>query len=367
MFQRLSLKNKGISADGMSEGQTKGYPERSKEDGLPNISVWHTVMQKGGSVLGYSTFTMGTLYLNSVPQKTHSVREAWSFEGYNTFSIGNTEHKCALKWVNPDGMNVLVANRTLVSHVSWDTLNSPGFDYVNGHEILIDDLPFLCRMPYLGYAENDDSEWTRILEASGTDDNKVWNWGIEAFFGAEECTYEADYLRPSRGINGALGWFVCSHSRAYQTTGFRPLLEPLPLDPNEHNLGKLIELEGQQFYCSQGSLNTDYFYPELLPVKTSTDGSILFDLNTIGGWRDGSVSCRISMYSLLMDGKPVPQRYGQAPSYKKGSVIELTDKFFGEEYLITWSVGNGVAYPVHRLLQDVDRDVLTEQGFIRKG
>ena len=53
------------------------------------------------------------------------------------------------------------------------------------------------------------------------------------------------------------------------------------------------------------------------------------------------------MYTVLEDG--VPHRIGDR--FQNKSHLRITDKFFGEEFLIPWTISNGVAVADNTLYQ----------------
>lgn len=102
-----------------------------------------------------------------------------------------------------------------------------------------------------------------------------------------------------------------------------------------------VVMEGQQFEVGDPyrERRPDSFWPILWPLDSS-------------GWLDYSVfgkrqlEERVMMYTLLMDGVPVDQTgvlTKNPPKYKKGAHLNITDKFFGSNYLISWRFSDGIA------------------------
>lgn len=102
-----------------------------------------------------------------------------------------------------------------------------------------------------------------------------------------------------------------------------------------------LVLDGQLFrvYDAEATPDTSTFVPVLEPL----DSKGKFDRSVFSGFRLGK---RVMMYTLLMDDVPVNQFLvlGQKPElYKKGAKLTITDKFFGEDYLIDWEIIHGLA------------------------
>lgn len=51
------------------------------------------------------------------------------------------------------------------------------------------------------------------------------------------------------------------------------------------------------------------------------------------------------MYTFLNNGHPIP--FGEP--VKDASKLTLTDRYFGDEYLIPWTISNGIAVASHLL------------------
>jgi hypothetical protein len=111
--------------------------------------------------MGYSIFKFGSLYLEGVarniPENPMEYGDISSHKimpnmhpNKPQMSIGPTSgtDKKVISWVKPDGINLLVADRVLVVHMSWQELNKFGF--VAGKKIMIDGHTFLCRLLKVG-------------------------------------------------------------------------------------------------------------------------------------------------------------------------------------------------------------------------
>ena len=161
----------------------------------------------------------GSLYLNGRP----SVLNA-KYGGGN-ISLGDTVPEEAIPFVK--WKDLWVAGKAICLNASWDDLNKHNF--ITGHPIKIDGVPYLCRSLKVGEKENVPNEWDSILDDLGEDDN-LWHWGSGYFWGQEGSKYEASY-RAVRGWVSARYWGHNNAPFRHVGVGFRPVLEPLPPEP----------------------------------------------------------------------------------------------------------------------------------------
>ena len=136
----------------------------------------------------------GSLYLNGRP----SVLNA-KYGGGN-ISLGDTVPEEAIPFVK--WKDLWVAGKAICLNASWDDLNKHNF--ITGHPIKIDGVPYLCRSLKVGEKENVPNEWDSILDDLGEDDN-LWHWGSGYFWGQEGSKYEAS-TRAVRGWVSARCW-----------------------------------------------------------------------------------------------------------------------------------------------------------------
>ena len=59
----------------------------------------------------------------------------------------------------------------------------------------------------------------------------------------------------------------------------------------------------------------------------------------------------VRMYTLLKNGEPVRTDTGRKSKFQNVSQLELTDRYYGDEYLIPWTISNGMAVADKALLQ----------------
>lgn len=102
-----------------------------------------------------------------------------------------------------------------------------------------------------------------------------------------------------------------------------------------------VTLDGQLFrvYDAEATPYTSTFMPVLEPL----DSKGKFDNGVFSSFLLGD---HVKMYTLLMDDVPVNQFLvlGRGlETYKKGAKLIITDKFFGEDYLIDWEIVHGLA------------------------
>lgn len=273
--------------------------------------------------MGYSIFRFGALYtmgeIQHFPQKP---KEDGDIPQYNTaqrskISIGEEAKGESIAWIKPNGMNIFIADRILLGNVSWKRLKYAGF--VAGKEIVINQQRFLCRLPHLRSHGDGSNEWHEILKE--TDDaDYTWHWRRAYFWGTEiqddkkGTAMFCGYLDPRFIHHEAI-----THRSKY--LGFRPVLEPL----GHNGLFRSIKLDGVNFQLSSISGGEGYC-PILKPA--SKDAFL--------GIPNGS---QVKMYSLLEDRKPVHFWENR----KDAAKLELTDQYFGDEYLLPWTISNGIA------------------------
>ena len=253
-------------------------------------------------------------------------------------------------------MNLLIADRVLLSNVSWCDLNQQGF--VDGKKISIDGMSFRCRLLRVGNDSDTPNEWDDILDITGQDDD-LWHWKDMYFWGQEVSTYGPSN-RAVRGYCSARNWRYVNATTQNVTVGFRPALEPLGTETLQ--TGRTVILEGLEFNVAP----TLFFAPatekhtlmDFRPILSPASSNLFTDIH---------VNTQLRMYTLLLDGKPV--RPDGKAKYHKGAKISLTDAFFGFEFLISWTVRKSpanivCAYTEIPLLVNVPKDELEKQGYL---
>jgi hypothetical protein len=195
---------------------------------------------------------------------------------------------------------------------------------VSGKLIVIDGQFFNCRLLQVGKSDGVPNEWDKILDETGEDDT-LWHWNNACFWGQEKPTDVASY-RAVRGYFSARYWSSSNATYRDVFVGFRPALEPLPSDTPTPN----IKLDGIDFQLT--SLPGGNFCPILQPVNKDVFSDIM-------------VGSEVRMYTFLNNGHPIP--FGEP--VKDASKLTLTDRYFGDEYLIPWTISNGIAVASHFL------------------
>lgn len=291
--------------------------------------------------MGYSVFRFGALCVGDKPQQIPRIPTASGdvpkYDGTSTIhlSFDVPEPDAKITWIKPDGMNLLISDRVLLANVSWNDLRINGF---TPKEQSMDSgaygqFSFRCRLPDGGSIFDTEflNEWDNILDATTEDDSR-WHWQYIHSW-CNDIAYSDSSIRVIRGHESARFRDYCDVDSRYKNVGFRPVLEILPafgLIPN-------VKLDGQEFSLTNLPESKD-FYPILQPRMESAFADI----------PDGQES---RMYTLLKDGEPVRMDIRRKRVFKDMSQLELTDRYFGDEYLIPWTISNGVAVASHSLLQ----------------
>ena len=295
--------------------------------------------KKGDIFMGYDRFHFGSLYFEDKEQNIEEQNieqdptqdgHPVPYDGISNIFIGKTEVGAAIHWIKPKGMNLFIANRVLMNNISWNDLAKNSF--VQGKKIIIDGQHFLCRLLQVGEDDHIPNEWDRILDETG-EENILWHWRHYYFWGKDAAKrHPGDMLENPyelRGCYGARQRGSASKTSRLDSAGFRPALEVIPAA----HASVTHTLEGQNFQIS--SVPGDkMFCPILQPIKS----------DVFKGIPEGK---QVKMYTVLEDG--VPHRIGDR--FQNKSHLRITDKFFGEEFLIPWTISNGVAVADNTLYQ----------------
>ena len=270
--------------------------------------------------MGHNIFKFGALYLDNkiqhIPQQPIRNGDIPQYDGQAAISIGLEEKGESITWVKPNGQNLLIADRVLLVTVSWDDLERNGM--VSGKLIVIDGQFFNCRLLQVGKSDGVPNEWDKILDETG-EDNDLWHWENMFFWGQESIAY-GTVLHSVRGYSSARFWTYHYATSRSVGVGFRPALEPLPSDTPTPNI-KLDDIDFQLTSLPGGN-----FCPILQPVDKDVFSAIM-------------VGSEVRMYTFLNNGHPIP--FGEP--VKDASKLTLTDRYFRNEYLIPWTISNGVA------------------------
>lgn len=274
-------------------------------------------------------FTEGRIYLDGIPQRLPTVAtehgDIPSYVQGQTISVGNTCDGGGITWIKAPDKNLFIADRVLLSNVTWHDLNRAGF--VDGKLVSIDGKLYRCRLMRGGLGASKQSEWEQLIKST-TEENDVWNWHDMFFWGEDIADHNIEQ-RVLGGYISATNWTSDFGDIRSDDIGFRPVLEPIVFDNPFSSIP--ISLEGQDFLLAR--------------LHNSFDGT-----NYLRLWpKDASMFCEIpdgstlQMYALLASGSPIYQGAPRAVRGELGKQVTITDKFYGEEYLMTWSICDGMA------------------------
>lgn len=279
--------------------------------------------------MGYSIFEFGAIYLDNkiqpIPQHPIESGDIPKYDGKATISLETLALEDSITWIKPNERNIFVADRVLLANVSWDDLDENGF--IAGKSVLIDGQLFRCRLLQVGEDWNVPNEWDVILDETYEDDI-LWHWDQIFFWGVDASVYSMSSCAV-RGYHSARHWDDGTATTPYSSVGFRPALEPLPsvtITPN-------INLDGIDFQLTRIP-GGEGFCPILQPAQ----GDVFKDITVWG---------RARMYTLVENGRPI---HMDEP-VRDLSKLTLTDRYFGDEYLLPWVISNGVAVAARALSQ----------------
>lgn len=274
--------------------------------------------------MGYDIFKFGALYqggeVQNIPQAPTSTGDVPRYNGKESILIGPAKSNESITWVKPHGQNLLIADRVVLSAISWDDLNQNGF--VNGVVVILGGQRFRCRLLQAGTISGGPNEWDHALDETCEKDY-LWHWDEMSFWGvgetkqAKRCVVRGYYSARFCGTEETI--------TRNENVGFRPVLEPLgPIVPSINS-----QFDGLAFRLSYIP-GGDGYCPVLQPGLKEV----------FAGFPDGY---RTKMYTLLKDGRPVRMDTGQRSKFKDLAQLTLTDRYYGDEYLIPWNISNGVA------------------------
>ena len=266
--------------------------------------------------MGYQIIQLGTLYANGqvldVIKDNAGAVTQW--DGSSEVTFKDTVPGKAFQWVKPDGKNILAADRVLLNSISWNDLRDLSF--TAGKAISIDGLPYRCRLLQVSINTSMPSEWEDILDITG-DSKRLWHWKRNGFWCVDK---DAASLQPSCGDGGIHKQDILPISYRQISVGFRPVLEILGCE--RPSSGRTVNLDGEDFKLMQmPGITGPVFYPTLISLTGHAFAHI----------PEGR---ELKMYTLLCNGRPVPQTTKTVAKYKPGAELLLTDRYYGENYLI---------------------------------
>lgn len=281
--------------------------------------------------MGYDIFKFGALFLGNrlqhIPIMPNIGGDIPNYDMKSTISIEAVVSQNVITWVKPHGANLFVADRVLLVNVTWNELKKNGF--VPGKEIVIDGQRFRCRLLQAGLEADVPNEWDQVLTMTG-DDDTLWHWSNIYFWGADGLDNLSLYS--NRGWTKARNRTFNGPDFRSFGTGFRPALDPIGPDSTATHCW----LEGIEFRVGRIP-DREVYCPTLQPVQSSI----------FAGIPDGY---QVHMYTLLKNGRPVRTDLAIPGIFLGEKQLKITDRYFGDEYLIPWTISDGVAVAQHALL-----------------
>lgn len=279
--------------------------------------------------MGYDIFRFGALYLDAkiqaIPRQPTDDGDIPQYDGQAAIYIGPAKKSKGITWIKPNGLNLLIADRVLLNKISWNNLNKKGF--IEGKPVLHNGNWFRCRLLQVGEREDVRNEWNKALDETGEDD-ALWHWNRMYFLGAELSKNDTSTCA-IWGYRSARNWGYYTATTKFTHVGFRPALEPLSSDTPAPN----INLDGIEFHLSSIP-GGEGFCPILQPTQNNVFKNI-------------PVGDRVRMYALTENGRPVHMD----EQVKDITKLTLTDRYYGDEYLVPWVISNGVAVAAKSMLK----------------
>lgn len=292
--------------------------------------------------MAYQKIELGALYIDSIPQVLPRVPnvdgDMLRHIDFSAVSIGKAVQGVPpITWIQPSGMNILVADRVLFTNASWEALDKAGVIF--GREVIVEGTRFFLRSLKVGTSVVAPNEWDQCLNAT-SDSDELWHWKKAAFWG-QEVDRSTEKARVIRGYDSAQYWFSHNPEERYVGVGFRPVLDiVLSWDIAK---GKAGLLEGQEFTLLQNKTEL-----ALVPTENGRVLPAVFEGIPFGQ--------TYRMGTLLVGGRPV-RPDDSLDSGRRNARIELTDQYFGDEYLIPWTVKAGFALTECPLLATARREI----------
>lgn len=275
--------------------------------------------------MGYSLFQFGTLYLDDIPEDVpkNPINEGdiRPYQSNHQLRIRDNTSFNSITWIKPNGMGVLIADRVLLSAMSWKDVER--LNLFPGRTFNIFGREYLCRLL-------SKKEWDTALDATSSA-NSLWHWEdmgtltSTASVNAKGTQQHTFVGRMTPNFFGAI-----SDGMKSVNVGFRPILEPTRV--RRSKAVSSCVLDGERFFMEQMPGEVNGFTPILTPALRPLFKQI----------PNGKV---VKMYTLLYKEKPVHpnSKNNIVITAREAECIKLTDKYFGDEYLIPWIISNGVA------------------------
>lgn len=315
--------------------------------------------------MGFTYKKFGTLYMGDepvpIPRCPRNEGDVTRYRSGEKIKVGDTTLGMEISWIKSDKTSILVSDRVLLCNVSYTTLAESGF--IGGKPITIDGKKYFCRLINAGSRE--PNEWTKLVNSDRkfqednllhTKDMYFWCQNKEKGALGQE-RYEVRGLTSPTDAN----YYAPTYTAGY--IGFRPVLVPDFTEETDYVSDTTILLDNQKFQIQFSAVNPDVkasFTPRLLPMMTEKSGKEIPDTLF---FRGVSSQTPIKMFSLLMDEAPVYTQGEGITPYKPGARLVITDRYFGEAYLIPWVIKAGMAEAAKPLLNGISANDIKRQPF----
>lgn len=266
--------------------------------------------------MGYSLFQFGTLYLDDIPEDVpkNPINEGdiRPYQSNHQLRIRDNTSFNSITWIKPNGMGILIADRVLLSAMSWKDVER--LNLFPGRTFNIFGREYLCRLL-------SKKEWDTALDATSSA-NSLWHWEdmgtltSTASVNAKGTQQHTFVGRMTPNFFGAI-----SDGMKSVNVGFRPILEPTRV--RRSKAVSSCVLDGERFFMEQMPGEVNGFTPILTPALRPLFKQI----------PNGKV---VKMYTLLYKEKPVHpnSKDNIVITAREAECIKLTDKYFGDKYLI---------------------------------
>ncbi len=185
----------------------------------------------------------GTIYLDGTP-----VREGTAYRGNREFKIGNTQELKPIRWLQHGPL--YIAESVVLSVISFADLILQ--KYCDETTVLIDDVPFRCRLPQLGDRAGEPCEWLDLAKQFGIVKNRAakdswfWSRGNPLVPDISPVSHLQD---PEQYM--ILDWRLPDDSAGHPV-GWRPIIEPVGIELTADLIGTLIVAwSGEHALCGK--------------------------------------------------------------------------------------------------------------------
>lgn len=304
--------------------------------------------------MSWETFQFGQIFLDDEPQLVPDfpTTDIPEYFGPKSIDIKDAQDEEPITWINPVGTNLLVADRVLLTMVSWDDLDEQGF--VKGKEVHIGGKSYRCRLLQVGDTEGVPNEWDAILGTT-TDDNGIWHWKNIWFWGMDAVKD----MPSDRVIRECDNWSDAPAAGRYIDVGFRPVLEPItssvtsstPISaPTSASPTTVPTSSGSAESTERAMLDGQEFVLQYLQ-QDSWDRTLTLRLSSVAGnaFNNMPNGTTVKMYTILADGNPIRMDLQKPVPVFSEVALQITDKYFGDEFLVSWVILDNMAI-ANRLL-----------------